>query len=180
VGVGSANLNESSGLREALQGTADEEIRSCIAELLQIVDRLRCAYPKKRFTLDGRLVGDLGEALVERDYELRVFDDMQRHHDAVTPDGKLVQIKATMKESLSFPADHIPDYYIGVRIRPDGSLEKIFNGPGDVAAQAVAVRSHPKTNLHSISLSALRSLDATVLDEQRIPRRRDFSERQTN
>jgi hypothetical protein len=85
-----------------------------------------------------------------------------------------------LSDSLSFPADHVPEYYIGVRIGPDGSLVTIFNGPGDVAAQAVAARSHPKTNLHSVTLSALRSLDAMVREDQRIPRRRYPSDSQTN
>jgi hypothetical protein len=28
-----------------------------------------------------------------------------------------------MKGHLSFPADHVPDYYVGIQIRPDGSIE---------------------------------------------------------
>jgi hypothetical protein len=37
-------------------------IPRAIAQLLAIVEKLCIAYPKKKFTLDGRLVGDIGEA----------------------------------------------------------------------------------------------------------------------
>lgn len=94
-------------------------------------------------------------------------------HDAQTTDGtgRMVQIKVTTKDSLTFPADHVPEYYLGLCIMPDGSFEEIFNGPGTVARQAVAARQRPKTNLHSIGLRALRTLSATVSDNERISRR---------
>jgi hypothetical protein len=84
-------------------------IRRAVGDMLAIVDKLCIAYPKKRFTLDGRLVGDIGEVLVESAYDLTLFEDVQHHHDAKTSDGRLVQIKATMKKNLNFPADHVPD-----------------------------------------------------------------------
>ena len=37
------------------------EIHQAVKDMLKIVEALQCAYPKKKFTLDGRLVGDLGE-----------------------------------------------------------------------------------------------------------------------
>ena len=133
----------------------------------------RC-YPKKSFTLDGRLVGDLGEMLAECNYQINVFPGCRPRHDGETTDGtgRLVQIKVAMKNSLTFPADHIPDYYLGLLLTPDGSFKEIFNGPGAVAAQAIAARQLPKTNLHSVGLQALRTLDATAREDQRVPRRR--------
>jgi len=103
-------------------------IRCAIEDLLRIVSQLRVAYPKKSFTLDGRLVGDLGEMLAECNYQINVFPGCRPRHDAQTTDGtgRLVQIKVTMKGSLTFPADHVPDYYLGLLIMPDGSLKEIF------------------------------------------------------
>jgi hypothetical protein len=153
------------------QKSADDEIKACIAELLQLVGRLSAAYPKKKFTLDGRLVGDIGEALAEREYDLEVFAGQEPHHDARAGDGRLVQIKATMKEKLSFPADHVPDYYLGIRIKLDGSIEEIFNGPGSVVGKAVADRVCTKNSLHMITLGALKTLNSQVPGGQRIPKR---------
>lgn len=146
-------------------------IPDAVREMLAIVAKLAKTYPKKKFTLDGRLVGDIGEVLVEDAYELELFEDLQKHHDARSTCGRLVQIKATMKAHLTFPADHVPDHYLGIQIHPDGSFTEVFNGPGELAKQVLANRSKPKTNLHSVSVSALRKLQVRVNAEERIPRR---------
>ncbi len=146
-------------------------ISDSVRELLVIVARLRARFPKKRFTLDGRLVGDIGEALAECMYDVTIFDGLQKHHDAKTNDGRLVQIKATMQKSLTFPAGHIPDLYLGLHISEDGVATEVFNGPGELAWQAVRNRQTPKNNLHSISLAALRELNKSVRDADRIKTR---------
>lgn len=146
-------------------------IPSAVTELLKIVGALQQAYPKKPFTLDGRLVGDIGEMLAESVYDREVFERLQRHHDAKCSQGRFVQIKATMKASLTFPCDHVPDFYLGIKINADGTFDEIFNGPGSVAALAIAKRQVSKTNLHSVTLTALKRLNALVQPEDRIPRR---------
>lgn len=144
------------------------EIHHAVKYMLQIVEALQETYPKKKFTLDGRLVGDLGEILVEEDYDLELYEGLEKHHDGETPDGRRVQIKTTMKNSLTFPVDHIPHYYIGIKIHSDGSYSEIFNGPGAVAWEAIKNRKPTKTNLHSITISSLEKLNETVADEDRI------------
>ena len=147
------------------------EIHQAVEELLAIVDALRRRYPKKKFTLDGRLVGDLGETLVELDYDLELFDKLEKHHDAMTPDGRKVQIKTTMKNSLTFPCDHTPDFYLGIKVFADGTYEEIFNGTGKLARRGIMNRKPSKINSHSISLSALRALNKNAPEESRIQRR---------
>ncbi len=140
-------------------------------QMLAIVHALQRSHPKKKFTLDGRLVGDLGEALVEEAYDVELFEGLQKHHDGETLDGRKVQIKATMKKSLTFPGDHTPDYYLGIKIHDDGTFTEIFNGPGEIAHQAVMNRKRPKTNLHSVGIGILEQLNQSVMDIDRIPRR---------
>lgn len=137
-------------------------IPDAVKQMLTIVDQLCSAYPHKSFTLDGRLVGDLGEVLAEETYQLALFQGLAKHHDAETPDGKLVQIKCTMKESLTFPADHIPNYYLGLKLHLDGTFEEIFNGPGAIACQAIKNRGPSKTNLHSASIKTFAWLQKQV------------------
>lgn len=147
------------------------EIHQAVKDMLQIVEKLQKAYPKKKFTLDGRLVGDLGEILVEEDYDLELYEGLEKHHDGETSDGRRVQIKTTMKNSLTFPVDHIPHYYIGIKVNSDGSYTEIFNGPGAIAWKAVKKGKPTKTNLHSITLSALKKLNKEVSEDERIPTR---------
>lgn len=142
-----------------------------VKQLLSIVESMRAAYPKKRFTLDGRLIGDIGEVLAEEKYDLELFKDIQKHHDAETSDGRLVQIKATMQDYLTFPVDHIPDYFLGIKIHPDGSVTEVFNGPGNIAYQAVQNRKPTKNNLHTVSISTFQGLNKKVKEKDRIPNR---------
>ena len=146
-------------------------IQNSVKQLLQIVDQLRSEYPKKRFTHDGRLVGDLGEVLVEGEYDVEIFDSLKKHYDAETPDGRQVQIKTTMQNNLTFPVDHVPDYYLAIQVHGDGTFTEVFNGPGSIAAMAVENRKPTKTNLHSIGIGALTRLNENVQESDRIRRR---------
>lgn len=139
-----------------------------VRRMLTIVERLRRAYPNKRFTLDGRLVGDIGEILVAEAYDLRLLEGLIKHHDAEARDGRLVQIKATMQRWLTFPVDHVPRHYLGILIYPDGRFSEIFNGPGSAARNAIARRRPTKTNLHSIPLSTLCKLSGLVPGSKRV------------
>ncbi|MBE0612715.1 MAG: hypothetical protein IH604_03500 [Burkholderiales bacterium] len=146
-------------------------IPDAVRQMLSIVEKLCETYPKKKFTLDGRLVGDIGEVLVEDAYDLELFADMKKHHDGECSDGRLVQIKATMKKALTFPADHVPNYYLGVQIHSDGTFTEIFNGPGAIAWEAVKGRAAPKTNLYSVQIATLKQLQARVATADKIPLR---------
>jgi hypothetical protein len=146
-------------------------IPDAVREMLAIVKRLEASYPHKKFTLDGRLVGDIGEILAEEAYDLKLFADMTKHHDGTCSDGRLVQVKATMKSQLTFPGDHIPNYYLGIKIHPDGTFTEIFNGPGALAWEAVKGRGPTKNNLHGVGLAALSKLQARVSTSDRIPLR---------
>lgn len=147
------------------------EINRAVVELLKIVDSLCIAHPQKKFTLDGRLVGDIGEILVEKNYELNLYEGLRKHYDARTPCGRDIQIKATMKNSLTFPADHVPEYYIGVKIHSNGEMTEIFNGPGKVIWDLIQHRARPKNNLHSISIAKLENLNLHVSPEERVKKR---------
>ena len=146
-------------------------ISDAIKQMLQVVKQLQQVYPAKKFTLDGRLFGYIGEVIAETAYDIKLHDDLRKHHDARATDGRQVQIKATMKASLTFPCDHIPDYYLGIKIHRDGTFTEIFNGPGSLAWEAVKNRQPTKTNLHNIAINALMRLNETVLSRDRIPRR---------
>ena len=109
--------------------------------------------------------------MAEDAYDVKLFDEQEKHHDGRTSDGRHVQIKATMKRSLTFPVDHIPEYYLGIQIHKDGTFTEVFNGPGRIAQEAVKDRKPTKTNLHSITITALKKLNENVKLSERIPKR---------
>jgi len=75
--------------------------RQTIAEALALIfdgiARLKKAFPNRAFTIDGRLVGDIGDIIAALEYDVVLHDVSQPDHDAVTPDGRSVQIKATFE-----------------------------------------------------------------------------------
>ena len=79
--------------------------RAAITDALRLifqVKQLEKAFPNRAFTIDGRLVGDIGEVIAALEYDLVLHETSQPTHDADTADGRHVQIKATFKESLTF------------------------------------------------------------------------------
>lgn len=147
-----------------------EIIRNLLAETKRLQDLFK--HANKKFTLDGRLVGDIGEVLSELKYDIKLYTDLREGYDAETPDGKKVQIKATMQNSLCFPCEtsKIPDYYLGIKINPDASITEIFNGKGETIAKGIN-RKPTSNGLHSININSLLKLNGLVEKTDKIPLR---------
>ena len=105
-----------------------QAINDALKLIFEAIDQLKRAFPKRAFTIDGRLVGDVGEVIAALEYDLVLHDISRPIHDATTADGRNVQIKVTFQDKLTFKT--VPDYYLGFRLYPDGRHEEIFNGPG--------------------------------------------------
>jgi len=91
-------------------------IRKALENISQGIEELSKSF-KKEFTIDGRLVGDIGETLAALDYDIDLFDVSQPDYDGIS-DGKKVQIKATFQESLTFKKT--PERYLGLKLSWDG------------------------------------------------------------
>jgi hypothetical protein len=119
---------------------------------------------------DGRLVGDIGEVIAAIYYDLELNDVSRHTHDAITSDGRHVQIKATFQKPLTF--GKTPDLYLGLKLNPDGTYEEVFNGPGKMIYDCSAKRAGIGQKLIPVSVSQLRGLNEQVAEADRIPRRR--------
>lgn len=137
-----------------------------IKELYLIKQELEEMFPGRHFTLDGVLVGSLGEVLVASDYGLTLFQASYETHDAKASDGRLVQIKATQVKKVGISSK--PDYLIVIQIQADGSYKEIYNGKGTPVWEAAGPMQ--KNGQRSISLYRLSQIQRTQLDEDRIPR----------
>jgi hypothetical protein len=137
--------------------------------IFQGIGKLKEQFPEKAFTVDGRLVGDVGEVIAALEYVIDLYEVQTPVHDGETSDGRKVQIKATFKDKLSLTA--VPEFYLGIRLFEDGTHEEIFNGPGSVIAERFSHRSGFGEKQLSFPLAALQELSHSVLSDQRIPRR---------
>jgi hypothetical protein len=147
----------------------NDRLRQYLAKLPSIVADMQRDFPKKKFTLDGRLVGDIGEIVAEEIYDLTLIEGQPQLHDAVDGNGRRVQIKATMKDRLTF--GDVPDYYLGLYIGTDGAVTEIFNGPGAVIWTQISHRVRPKNGQFQLSLPSLRRLQSVVEAKDNIARR---------
>lgn len=131
--------------------------------------RERFAATGLRFTLDGNLVGDLGEAIAAELFALTLVAQRGlKGIDAIATDGRKVQVKATGRGD-SFPFTHVDaqaDWLVALRLEYEQErVEVIYNGP---YAPAIAHLVQPWPGQQSVRLRRLRALDALVDDELRL------------
>ncbi len=129
-----------------------------IKELYRIANELESMYPGRKFTPDGHLVGSIGEVLVAEHYGLTLLPTGSETHDAVTKDGKLVQIKAIQTNKISISSE--PEHLIVIKLIPDGNWMEIYNGPGSLVWQNTGKMQ--KNGQRPISLAKLRTLMLTI------------------
>lgn len=173
-------MNFPNGLVEALScqtfnltPKAKRVMQDQIAEALKMIFSgialLQQNFSNRQFTIDGRLVGDIGEIVAAAEFDITLDAVSQATHDGVTSDGRRVQIKATFKESLTFRTE--PDYYLGLQLFRGGRHDVVFNGPGRIITEAFGHRKGFGEALLSFPVSRLRALSKTVAEADRIPRR---------
>ena len=129
-----------------------------IKELYTITNELETRYPGRKFTPDGHLVGSIGEVLVAEHYDLTLLPNSSETHDAVSKDGKFVQIKATQINRIAISSE--PDHLIVIKLSRDGGWEEIYNGPGDLAWNNAGKMQ--KNGQRPISLARLQSIMHSV------------------
>lgn len=145
-------------------------IAAGLGKIIAAITEMNAAFPHRKFTMDGRLVGDIGEIVAELEYDLTADKVSRSVHDAVTSDGRHVQVKAGFGETLTF--GKVPEYYLGLKLFPDGSHREIYNGPGHIIYQHFKkTRQNFGENLQSVSQVTLIRLSETVPDDERIKKR---------
>lgn len=144
-----------------------------IKQLLEITQKLRTQY-KRSFTLDGRLVGDIGEVLAAKKYGLKLYSENNTIYDGeeITT-GRKVQIKASFKNYSYFPYGEtkLPDYFLSVNILENGELEELYNGPGHFIVEHYINKynlKHYKESYYTLSKGRLRELNDLVPKEDKI------------
>jgi len=148
-----------------------EDIREALLLIFEGIERLqKCCDGSRKFTIDGRLVGDIGEIIAAREFDIELDTVSRAHHDAKTLDGRDVQIKASFRDSLTFTV--APVLYIGLKLYRDGSHEVVYNGPGQPIADAYSHRKGIGEKLLSFPISRLKELSLRVDDADRVPLRR--------
>lgn len=143
------------------------KVPALVRDLYAIVGKLEAEFPGRKFTLDGHLVGSIGEVVAADRYGLELLPAPAEGHDATAPDGRLVQIKATQRSGVGLRSS--PVHPIVLRIGSDGETDEVYNGPGEPVWAACGKMQ--KNGARPISVSRLRKLAIEVAARDRIDSR---------
>lgn len=140
-----------------------DAIKEKIQKLISIVKELETDFPGRHFTLDGHLVGSIGEVMAAYYYGIELYAASAVVHDGEI-DGKKVQIKISQQDDIVI--NHEPEYLIVLYLRKNGDVFEVYNGPGEAPWNSASKRdSH---NNRHMRVNKLMELDKQVSDEFRI------------
>lgn len=143
-----------------------KQVAEKIQLLYQVSRDLETLFPGRHYTPDGHMIGSIGEALAASFYGLELFTASEEIHDAKSPDGRLVQIKATQIQRVSLSSE--PEWLLVLKIHRDGTFSEKYNGPGALAWAHCGKMQ--KNGQRPISLSTLHQLQEKVPVSRRLQR----------
>ena len=140
-------------------------IKEKVQQLIGIVKELEKDFPGRHFTLDGHLVGSIGEVMASYFYGIELYAASAVAHDGEI-EGKKVQVKITQQEDIVI--NHEPEYLIALYLNKNGEVYEIYNGPGKEPWNSASKRdSH---NNRHMRVNKLMEMDQDVPDDMRIKR----------
>ena len=146
------------------------EAQKLIASIYEAVVKLEKLFEGRRFTPDGILVGSLGEVIAEIKYEIKLLPPNSPKHDAVEPKTKRqIQIKTNQGDSAYLSEE--PDYFIALKLLPDGKVREIYNGPGGIAWKLALQVKKGKNGYYAIRHTKLIRAMEDISSTERIQRR---------
>ena len=140
-----------------------EKIQKRVQELISIVRELEADFPGRHFTLDGHLVGSIGEVMAAYYYGIELYKASVIAHDGEI-NGRKVQVKITQQDNVVI--NHEPEYLIVLYLKKDGQVFEVYNGPGKPAWD-IASKRDSHNNRHMM-INKLMQLDQIILSEDRI------------
>jgi hypothetical protein len=147
------------------------ELPTQIRPLVEARNALKARYSAAdlHFTLDGNLVGDLGEAVAAELFGLRLTGRGNEGIDGYARDGRSVQIKASgTKRGAAFrPVETHANHLLFFHFDYDACAgEVVYNEP-----EEPVVRTLPLvwTGQRCVSFPTLRRLDKLVDETERLP-----------
>jgi hypothetical protein len=141
------------------------QVTTLLDELYSAVDGLEEIFPGRKFTLDGHLVGSIGEVIAAYMFDLDLNPASTKAHDARSRDGRNVEIKLTQGKGVAIR--HEPEHLIVLHRPMGGPIKVIFNGPGALAWAASGKMQ--KNGQRPITLSRLMRLSEEVAEHERLP-----------
>jgi hypothetical protein len=132
-----------------------------VTDLYRAVAKLEALYPSRKFTLDGHLVGSIGEVVAAEALGLTLHPMSCRGHDAYDANGD-VQIKMTAGKSVAMRASCLR--LVVLRVVSPEEAEIVYDGPGAPAWECACKAG--TNGQRAVSLKKLRALAKDVVSNQ--------------
>lgn len=132
-----------------------EAVQHLLSTIFVAQKALRALAPEYRWSGLGNLLGDFGEFVAISHYGLSKASRGASGHDAVTTDGKTVQIKTNFASSgIGFRGE--ADLLLVVGVNEDGTWQELYYGPfGKVKGES---RYSARDNKHMITITKLKRI----------------------
>jgi hypothetical protein len=124
-----------------------------VERIYKATAELEALYPDRKFTLDGHLVGSIGEVVAAEALGLTLYPMSRRGHDAYDVNGD-VQIKMTAGNSVAMYATC--DRLVVLRIVSPLEAEILYDGPGQPVWEKASKMG--KNGQRVVRLSRLRTM----------------------
>ena len=132
-----------------------EAVRHILATVFSAQNALRTLASEYKWAGMGNLLGDYGEYVATHAYGLDKSAAGSSGFDAVTKDGKTVQIKTNhAANQIGFRGD--ADLLLVLYVADDGNWNEIYYG--DFAVVKAQSRYSARDNKHMIAISKLKKL----------------------
>lgn len=140
-------------------------VREIIKEIFELQKELRDIAPRFRWRGLGNLLGDYGEFIGLELYDLDPTPSGTKDHDALTKDGKSVQIK-TNRWASQIGFRGISDFLLVLHVHDNAEVEEVYYGLAEPVLKAS--RYSERDNKHMIAISKLKDL-ATSAKQKALP-----------
>jgi hypothetical protein len=124
-----------------------------VSRIYEATAELERLYPGRKFTLDGHLVGSIGEVIAAEALGLTLYPMSRPGHDAYDANGD-VQIKMTGGSSVAMYATC--DRLVVLRVVSPQEAEIVYDGPGAPAWERAGRMG--KNGQRVVSLAKLRAI----------------------
>jgi len=130
-------------------------MKGVMASLFASQRTLKALAPEFKWAGLGNLLGDYGEFIAIEAYNLKKASAGSNGFDAITTDGKSVQIKTNYAANqIGFRGD--ADLLLCLKIREDGEWDEVYFGP--FAPIKDRARYSARDNKHMVPISLLKNL----------------------
>lgn len=108
------------------------QLKEAIKDLYSSIGKLHAAFKERPFTPDGRLVGDIGEAIAHLEFGVIIDRSIKKHWDGywVNSSGSecKVQVRTTQKDSTYLKRPPEEGTFLMFKIKSDGNYDLVYNG----------------------------------------------------